>query len=392
MSRTFTPDGLTIQTFDEIYAELAAGYQAIYGTDINLDPDSPDGQRVGIEAKARLDAQAFALALYNQLDPDLSAGEMLNKIIKLAGITRRPATRSQVDVTVTTDRDLTLPGGYAVDDDLGQTWITTSTKALTTGANTVTLVSEVFGAVEAGIGTVTTPATIVIGVLSVTNPAIATVGRDEETDAELRIRRNQSLQTPATSTVGGLFSALGNLAGVTDLVVYENDQDTLDAVRNIAPHTIWCVIEGGTVADIIEAIAKNKTGGTGIKGAVTGTYNETLYKPDGTPYTIVHTMAFDRPVDVPLYITLTVNGTGGAVVDTDAIKNALVAYEFSIAEGISAAELYATVYSVANNFTATLLKVSDDDITYTDGLLSPGYVGLFSLDVANITITDITPP
>jgi len=67
MSLTFTPDGLTIQTFDEIYAELVAGYQAIYGTDINLDPDSPDGQRVGIEAKARLDAQAFALALYNQL-------------------------------------------------------------------------------------------------------------------------------------------------------------------------------------------------------------------------------------------------------------------------------------------------------------------------------------
>jgi len=392
MSLTFTPDGLTIQTFDEIYAELAAGYQAIYGTDINLDPDSPDGQRIGIEAKARLDAQAFALALYNQFDPDFSAGEILNKIIKLAGITRRPATRSQVDVTVTTDRDLTLPDGYAVDDDLGQTWITTSTKALTTGANTVTLVSEVFGAVLAGIGTVTTPATIVIGVLSVTNPAIATIGRDEETDAELRIRRNRSLQSPATSTVGGIFAALGNLSGVTDLVIYENDQDTTDAVRNIVPHTIWCVIEGGTVTDIVETIAKNKTGGTGLKGSVTGDYIETLLRPDGTGYTLTHTMAFDRPIDVPLYISLTVEGPAGGTVDTDAIKAAFAAIDFGIAEDISAGELYATAYSIANDYTVTLLKISDDGITYTDSLLTPGYDGLFSIAIANVAITDITPP
>jgi len=110
----FTPDGIQVQTFQEIYDELAAGYRAIYGEDINLDPDSPDGQRVAIEAQLVLDAQSFGALEYNQRDPDFALGQSLNSIIKLSGIVRRPATRSQVDVEVTTDRPLTLPPDYAV--------------------------------------------------------------------------------------------------------------------------------------------------------------------------------------------------------------------------------------------------------------------------------------
>lgn len=390
MSLQFSTDGLQIQTYQEIFDEIAADYRAIYGPDINLDPDSPDGQRVGIEAKARLDLQTFALNLYNQFDPDFSAGEMLNKIIKLSGISRGIPARSQVDVTVTTDRALSLPEGYAVEDDLGQTWITTEEKALVLGANTVTLVAEDFGALEADAATVTNPVTIVIGVLSVTNPAAATTGREEETDAELRTRRNRSLVTPATSTTGGLFTALADITGVTDLAIYENDQDTLDAVLNIDPHTLWCIVEGGEVADIVETIAKNKTGGTGLKGGTSSTYTEELTKPDGTPYTIIHTMYFDRPTTVDLYVELTVEGVDGAFVDTDAIKAALVALDFSIGASLSAADLYRTVYSVADNFTATLLEISDDDVTYTDGRLTPAADEVYTIDTANITITDIT--
>lgn len=391
MSFVFSADGLTTQTFDEIYAELVAAYQAIYGTDINVDPDSPDGQRIGIEAKARHDLQSFALALYNQFDPDFAVGEVLNKVIKLAGITRQAASRSSVDVTVTTDRALTLPVGYAVEDDLGQTWITLSAASLVTGANTVTLVAERFGAVAADAGTITTPATIVIGVVSVTNPAAATPGTDEETDAALRIRRNRSLESPATSTAGGLFAALGNLPGVTDLVVYENSTDATDAL-GIPAHSLWCVVEGGEVADIVETLAKNKTGGTGLKGTVTGIYTETLTKPDGTPYYIQHDMAFDRPTEVPLFVTLTVEGSAGTAIDTAAIAAAIAARTFSIAEDITAGQLYNPAYSVADNYTVTLLEISDDDVTYTDGLLTPAADEVYTIPVANITITDITPP
>ena len=392
MTFEFTPTGLTIQTYQEIFDELVAGYQDIYGPDINVAADSPDGQRIGIEAKARLDLQTFALLLYNQFDPDFAAGEIQNKIIKLSGITRGTTSRSQVDMTITTDRVLTLPVDYAIEDDLGQSWIITEEVALVSGANTVTMYAEDFGAVEADADTITTLATIVIGVLSATNPLAAVPGRDEETDEELRIRRNQSLAAPATSTTGGLFAALGNLTGVTDLVIYENDTDTLDATLTLAAHSLWCVVEGGAVADIVETIAKNKTGGTGLKGTVTGTYTEELFKPDGTPYFLIHEMAFDRPVEVPMFITMTVEAAAGVFVDEDAIKEALAARAYSISEIAMASNLYKTVYTVADNFTATLLEISDDDIVYTDGALEPDADAVFTISTANITITDITPP
>jgi len=256
----FTPDGIQVQTFQEIYDELAAGYRAIYGEDINLDPDSPDGQRVAIEAQLVLDAQSFGALEYNQRDPDFALGQSLNSIIKLSGITRRPATRSQVDVEVTTDRPLTLPPDYAVEDDLGQAWTTLNAIDIIAGETTVTLFAETFGAVEAGPATVVNPVTVVIGVLSVTNDLSAVVGIDEETDQELRIRRNRSLETPQSSSTGRMFTALANLPSVTDVAVYENDTDTTDS-DGIPAHSLWVVVEGCAVSGIVETMVKNKNRG-----------------------------------------------------------------------------------------------------------------------------------
>lgn len=384
MSFVITGSGMTIQTYQEIFDELATAYRLIYGADINLDADSADGQRVGIEAKARLDLQSVALSIYNQLDPDFAVGSNLNSLIKLAGIVRRPATRSQVDVDIVVTKDLTLPIGYEVKDDLDQIWLTIAAVPLLTGSNAVTLYAENFGAVEALAGTVTTPATIVIGVSSVTNALAATQGADEETDEALRIRREQSIQAPVTSSIGGMFTALGNVAGVTDVVVYENDTAIDDVITGIPAHSIWCIVEGGTVADIVEAMAKNKTGGVDTWGIVSGAYIETVTKPDLTTFDIVHQMDFDRPLDVPLYISMTIQGTG---VDSAAIKAAIAARVMILADAIAAGELYQDAYSVGTDYIVTLLQISDDDITYTDGSLSPGYGGKFSIDVANITIT-----
>lgn len=392
MKPRFTPDGVEVQSFDEIWNELAAGYRAIYGQDINLDPDSPDGQRIGIEAKHRADVQAFGLRLYNQLDPELAEGESLDKLIKFAGISRRLPSRSQVDVTITTDRNLTLEAGYTVRDDLGQNWKTQSPVNLTTGANTVTLFSEVFGAIEADAGTVETPVTVVIGVTSVTNPAAATVGRDEESDAALRIRRRRSTENPAYSTVGGLTARLADLPGVTDLQVYENDQDTTDVVRNIPPHTIWVVIEGGEVDAIVETITKHKTAGTGRKGSIVGTYLEEIPLATGFTITIQHEQRFDRPTLVPIEVRLTATRRNPAEpFDIALMKDTLAALRFRINQAVDAAELYGPLYAAVPGFIATDLEISLDGVTWTDETLIPAADERFTIDAADVNITEVIP-
>jgi len=386
----FTPDGIQVQTFQEIYDEMAAGYRAIYGEDINLDADSPDGQRVAIEAQLVLDAQSFGALEYNQRDPDFALGQSLNSIIKLAGISRRLATRSQVDVVVTTDRPLTLPPDYAVEDNLGQAWTTLNAIAVPAGVTTVTLFAENFGAVEADPATVVNPVTVVIGVLSVTNTLSAVVGIDEETDQELRVRRNRSLETPQSSSTGRMFTALASLTNVTDVAVYENDTDVTDA-DGIPAHSLWVVVEGGAVADIVESMTKNKTGGKGIVGAVTGTFNESVLRPDGATFVIVHDMTFDRPVLVPVLVRLTATRKDAA----DPVDEALIAQEiakrvFVIGENLLANDLYRLVFNAGDNFIPTVLEVSiDAGVSWTDGRVLSAPNEKFTLDAADVTVTEI---
>ena len=45
MALGFTQDGITVETFDEIYNRIAEGIKAIYGADIDLSQNTPDGQR-----------------------------------------------------------------------------------------------------------------------------------------------------------------------------------------------------------------------------------------------------------------------------------------------------------------------------------------------------------
>jgi uncharacterized phage protein gp47/JayE len=386
----FTIDGVEVQTFEEIFSELQDGYRSIYGADIVIDQDTPDGQRIGLEATARLDLQTFGLSLYTQFDPDFAAGEVLNKIIKITGITRRPATRSTVDCTVTTDRDLTLSAGYTVADDTGQNWITLSDQSLITGGNTVSFSAELFGNVEAGIGTITEPVTIVLGVLSVTNAASATAGLDEETDEELRVRRNKSLENASYSTVGGLFAKLANLTGVTDLAIYENDEDTLDAVRNIEAHTIWCIIGGGEVADIAETIAKNKTAGTGLKGTETATYTENVLKPDGSTFMFNHNVKYDRPVEVPLTITVTATRTDASQpIDTALIKTKIAERTYGINQSAFASELYYNGYQAGTNFVLSDMLIDDGVVAPTDESITNDYDEYFSIDTADITVSEV---
>jgi len=386
----FTPDGIQVQTFQEIYDELAAGYRAIYGEDINLDADSPDGQRVAIEAQLVLDAQSFGALEYNQRDPDFALGQSLNSIIKLAGISRRPSTRSQVDVEVTTDRPLTLPLDFAVEDDLGQSWTTLNAIDIIAGATTVTLFAENFGAVEADPATIVNPVTVVIGVLSVTNALSAVVGIDEETDQELRIRRNRSLETPTSSSTGRMFTALANLPNVTDVAVYENDTDITDA-DGIPAHSLWVVVEGGAVADIVESMTKNKTGGKGMVGAVTGTFNESVLRPDGSTFTIVHDMTFDRPVFVPVLVRLTATRKDAA----DPVDEALIAQEiakrvFVIGENLLANDLYRMSFNAGDNFIPTALEVSiNAGASWTDGRAISALNEKFTLDADDVAVTEI---
>lgn len=393
MKPQFTSNGVAIQTFEEIFEELATGYRAIYGQDINLSQESPDGQRVGIEARAILDVQQFCMALSNSFDPDFAFGQGLGKIAKLSGIFLRPGTRSQWDLTIATDRPVTLPVDYTLEDELGQKWLLPEAVALPTGGGIVTLYAEEFGAITGGIGAELEEVTFVRGVTGITAAFDAVPGRAEETDPQFRQRRNRSLENPAYSTVGGLYARLANLPGVTDLQVYENDQPTADPITGLPANSVWAVVENGTIDDIAETLTKHRTSGCQTVGNLTGTFVETLIHPNGNEFFITHIMRFDRPryVDLHVRLTATRKQTNDPI-DTELIKQNIAERTLIIGESIQAGELYENAYGAGSGYIVTDLMISDDaGATWTDGKLDPELDQKYELNVANVIVNEVIP-
>ena len=392
MTLQIDDNGVQIDTFNEVYERIAQGFRDIYGADIDLDPESPDGQRVGIIAGIAHDLQTYGLNIANMFDPDLATGAFLEKLLKLSGTALRPPIRSQVDVEVTVDRPLTLTEGYTVDDELGTSWMLESeTQIASPGTVTVTLFAEEFGPLEAAVGTVNSPATVILGVTGVTNPAAALPGRDEETLPEARRRRRRSVQRPAYSTSGSLFARLADLNGVTDLQVYENNQDTEDS-RGVPANGLWVVVDGGDVADIAEVMVKNKTGGTNLRGEVEGTYIETRTRPDGSQFNLTRRTFFDRPRfnDVEVRVNVQRRDPNGPI-DLANIAERIAEADFRIAENVIATQLYALAYGSGDfAFFATDMEVRRvGDSTWTDERIVADPDEVLQIEQGNVTVTEV---
>ncbi|HDZ9831349.1 TPA: baseplate J/gp47 family protein [Yersinia enterocolitica] len=391
MAPQFNNNGLEIDTFRDLFQTLSDAYKDIYGQDIDLDQESPDGQRVAIEAQARTDIEASLQWLYSQMDPDFNTGDMQQIIAKLHGLYLRHGSRSQRDLNVTTDRPAFLYSGYKIRDQSNQVWFVRQNVTIPAGTTTVTFFAQDFGKVTGLIADTFTQLTPELGVLSITSDAVAVVGRDEETPEEFRQRRNRSLENPATGSTGAIFAKVAQLTGVTDLNVGENDTKIDDVLTGIPANSIWLVAEGGAVSEIVEVMVKQKGGGTGTKGSVIGRYIETLIRPDGTTLAMAHDMQFDRPIYIPLHIKLTAKRKiSSEPVDVDSLKEALADRVLHIGESIDANELYANGYGTARvNYVLTDMEISADGVTYTEGELSPGFQGKFTLSNANIVIDEV---
>lgn len=389
MSLIFDGNGVQTNTYAEIFTRLDDGYKTIYGPDIDTDQESPDGQRIGIEATLRFDMESAYSWLYSQLDPDLNNGDMQQIIAKLAGVYLLPASRSQWDLTVSMDRAKTLPSGYTVTDKNNQEWFLDSAVDVITGDNNITFLAKLWGAIA---GTATgaefTQATPELGVQSITAIGDALIGREEETEEKFRVRRQRSTENPAQSTVGAIYAKLAQLNGVTDLQVYDNSESIIDTERDIPPHTMWAIVEGGSLDDIGEVMAKQRLGGT--KGDITVTYIETLTKPNGSDFITVNTHQIDRPEYKPLYVRLiATQKTTGSPIDSVAIKNKIAEYITEIGVSIQASEMSPSAYIDNYNYIVSGFELRTDGTNWTDQEAAPGYQGKFIIDVANITVTEV---
>ncbi|HIF6263681.1 TPA: baseplate J/gp47 family protein [Raoultella ornithinolytica] len=338
LSATVTAEGITAPDYQTVLDTITGYFQQIYGNDVYLEPDSKDGQLVALVALAIHDANNTAISVYRSFSPATALGDALTSNVKINGITRRAATNSTVDLLLTGTVGTAITNG-SVRDANRVVWNLPATVVIgASGTVVATATCANAGAVAAVAGSVNAINTPTRGWSSVTNPLAATVGVAAETDAQLRVRQSQSVALPSLTPFEAVDGAIANIDGVTRHKLYENDTDNPDA-NGLPPHSIAAIVEGGDATVIANSIR-------GVKGQGVTPYGSTvIVVPDkyGNP----HPVGFSRPVDVPIYVKITITPLTGYTSQVgDEIKAAVAAYINSLAIGASV--LLSRIYSPAN--------------------------------------------
>lgn len=399
MVDTLNANGLSVDNYNTLRDNTQSDMNAIYaqdGDNINFDSSTPDGQFVNILAQIGTDVRELDQEVYNSFDPDKCSGVVQDSRYALNYITRKGGSFTVQNIDITTDRTVTLQGldanyndlnaaSYTVSDNAGNNWYLIDTTTLLAGSTSLPFRSQNLGLVQPTIGTINNQVTKVIGVTSVNNSvAPTTLGENQESDAEFRIRRNRSTATNGQNNYDAMTGQLLELDGVTDVQVHVNNTSSTDTT-NTPAYTVWVIVEGGANSDIANVIYQNSSG-LPTRGAVS------VDVPSVSGQ--IFSTSFDRVNPVPLYIQFDLKNTNSdANVSEDTIKE-YIAENLTFAMGQPAETSYVTETASAallqygTGLYALNVEVSTDGETWTDYIASASLQNKFVADITRITINE----
>lgn len=378
-----TAEGFDRTRLDDILAQHVAAMNDIFGADISLNPDDLDYLTLSIFANAVSEVTMLAEAVYHSFNPQSATGAALSRLVQLNKITRIVGTHSQATVRCTGTVGTTIPAGSLVKhESSGVVFITQAEAIIGAGGYVdVDVLSELMGPYSAAIDTLTVIGSPTYGWQSVTNDAAAIVGRYEETDEQLRIRRAKSTGTPGQTSRGSIYGAVANLPDVTQVAIYENITDAVD-VNGMSAHSIMVIVNGGADQDIWDTILLKKSLGVTMLGDEVGTAVDS--------YGHSNEIKFARPTAVNIYIDISLEIRVGWPSDgVDQIKNAIVDWGIAnqeIGEELIFSRIYEPVNSIPGHSISAMTVGIAAAPTLSDNI-AIAFDELAVFDVSRITVT-----
>ena len=300
-----TAEGIAPTTLAGFIARLGSAFRTALGSDLDLAPETPQGQIIEQMALMFAQEDEAVVAIGNGLSSSRAIGRQVDDLYSLLGITRLLSTHSTVEATLTGVANTVIPDGARARTAAGDLFALTSRITIpAAGTVDATMRAVETGPVAADAGALMLIVDPIAGWTGVTNAADATLGRNAETDQQYRARYGRVLARNAVGPLDAIEAALRKTDGVTDALVAENATDSNVTVQTltIAAYSILAIVEGGIDGDVGAAIARAKSAGAGTSGA------ETVLVPHAGGRHAT-TIRFQRVAPVP--ITVVVDTTFG---------------------------------------------------------------------------------
>lgn len=321
--------GLILPDTDSVKAEVQAKFREALGNDLSLEDSTPQGRLIDAITQMRMEVLRTCAAIANVINPNLSYGSYLDAICALTGCVRRAATRSTVIATLGGTEGTVIPAGSLAETIAGDVFYSENEVTIgETGTVEAVFLSQETGEIPCAEGALTTIQTTVLGWETITNANAAVLGRNEESDTDLKVRRLETLYN-GRGFIGDVQSRLSNIDNVRSYIVRQNNKNKNININNITlkPHSVYACVYGGTDQDVAMALYNSVPAGCDYTGnttvTVTDPYNQQEYE-----------VSFDRPsviqIDVKVYIKKD-TGTGDV---TGAVKQAVVDYENGLVANI----------------------------------------------------------
>lgn len=380
--------GVELPSTQEIREDLGEKIQQAFQTSpndplLNIEPSSPMGQVLDLIV-AEIEAKNSEIAfLANMTNPETATGKYLDALAALYGLDRKISEPTVVNCVLTGLKGTVIPYGAIAQDSLGNQYRHSAANGAQiddTGSVTTTFTAINHGPLEVAAGSVNRIVTTIAGWDSITNLTAGVIGRDEETDAELRNRMIESYAVNATGYVEAIEANLAALEGVLDVRVLENPTNAEVTQYGVAidPHSILIAIVGGEDSDIAKTIYQRKDAGCGT----TGDYEVQFI--DETYYNATYNYKIVRPQNQSLKISATFFGTSMNETEKNNVIQAII--QDALGQGVNdRISLASTVY--ASRFYQAIQSQTSAPIAQIQVGLGTGALGSSVQIPANIEPT-----
>ena len=301
-----TDEGFIAPRSTDLLDQIREEYEERTGLTIDWAHDTFLGTLTEVIAEV-MGRQSEALqAIADSRDPDNATGAQLDALASIVGIDRIDAEFSAVDLTLGGEPGTEIPQDSEVEHPDGTLWYTQDDVTLdSAGEAVVEARPDETGPIEAVASTDWEINNPVDGWDTVESTEDATPGRNQESDPELRLRRQQSLQIIGAGAIGALRSNILELGGVSAAVVIDND--TPDPVTiaglDLTPKSFAVIVYPALTADQSEALAEEiyRRAPAGIESI--GDQSAGVEAGDGFTKTVRWFIAQEIPVGVDVEYT-----------------------------------------------------------------------------------------